>query len=79
MKGESLSFPFIYFSESGVFNGLRRIQIKKILLSVFLRAVGRITGGAGSGDLRKLARILFFVNRMLESFAEEGKRLGAMD
>jgi hypothetical protein len=29
MKGELLSFPFIYFSESGLFNGLQPIQIKK--------------------------------------------------
>jgi hypothetical protein len=27
-----LSFPFIYFSESGLFNGLRAIQIKKSIL-----------------------------------------------
>jgi hypothetical protein len=30
MKGKVLSFPFIYFSESGLFNGLRPIQIKKL-------------------------------------------------
>jgi hypothetical protein len=29
MKGKSLSFPFISFSESGLFNELRTIQIKK--------------------------------------------------
>jgi hypothetical protein len=29
MKAKSLSFAFIYFSESGLFNGLRRIQVKK--------------------------------------------------
>jgi hypothetical protein len=64
MKGNELSFPFIYFSESGVFNELRPIQIKKFssLFSCAL-SVG-ITGGQGSGDLRKLARILFFVNEM---------------
>jgi hypothetical protein len=28
MKGKSLSFAFITFSESGLFNGLRAIQIK---------------------------------------------------
>jgi hypothetical protein len=26
-----LSFAFFYFSDSGIFNGLRRIQIKKSL------------------------------------------------
>jgi hypothetical protein len=29
MKANLLSFPFISFSESGLFKGLRRIQIKK--------------------------------------------------
>jgi hypothetical protein len=29
MKGKALSFPFIYFLESRLFNGLRPIQIKK--------------------------------------------------
>jgi hypothetical protein len=29
MKAKSLSFAFIYFSESGLFKGLRAIQIKK--------------------------------------------------
>jgi hypothetical protein len=29
MKAESLLFVFIYFSESGLFNGLQPIQIKK--------------------------------------------------
>jgi hypothetical protein len=29
MKGKVLSFSFIYFSESGVFNALRWIQIEK--------------------------------------------------
>ena len=29
MKGKKLSFPFICFFESGLFNGLRPIQIKK--------------------------------------------------
>jgi hypothetical protein len=33
MKGNLLSFPFISFSESGLFNGLRPIQIKKIRLN----------------------------------------------
>jgi hypothetical protein len=53
MKGRELSFPFIYFSESGLFNELRPIQIKKFssLFSCAL-SVG-ITGGQGSGDLRK--------------------------
>jgi hypothetical protein len=32
MKGQVLSFPFISFSESGLFKGLRGIQIKKIFL-----------------------------------------------
>jgi hypothetical protein len=31
MKGKVLSFPFIYFSESGLFNGLQAIQMKKFL------------------------------------------------
>jgi hypothetical protein len=30
MKGNLLLFPFISFSESGLFNGLQSIQIKKI-------------------------------------------------
>jgi hypothetical protein len=30
MKAKVLSFPFIYFSESRLFNGLQRIQIEKI-------------------------------------------------
>jgi hypothetical protein len=30
MKAKLLGFAFIYFSESGLFNGLRRIQIKEI-------------------------------------------------
>src|ERR1700722_10434239 len=34
MKGNFLSFPFISFLESGLFNGLRPIQIKKIFLLV---------------------------------------------
>jgi hypothetical protein len=29
LKGKVLSFPFIYFSESGLFKGLHGIQIKK--------------------------------------------------
>ena len=29
MKGKKLSFPFVYFPESGLFNGLRPIKIKK--------------------------------------------------
>ena len=29
MKAKLLSFPFIFFSESGLFKGLRPIQIKK--------------------------------------------------
>jgi len=32
MKAKSLSFAFISFCESGLFNGLRPIQIKKFLL-----------------------------------------------
>jgi hypothetical protein len=31
MKIKGLSFPFISFSELGLFNGLQRIQIKKIV------------------------------------------------
>jgi hypothetical protein len=31
MKAKLLSFAFFYFSESGLFNGLRTIQIKKSL------------------------------------------------
>src|SRR6202453_1491027 len=31
MKAKLLSFPFISFSESGLFKGLRRIQIKNLL------------------------------------------------
>jgi hypothetical protein len=33
MKAKSLSFAFIYFSESGLFNGLRAIQIRKLSAS----------------------------------------------
>jgi len=40
MKEKSLSFPFIYFFETGLFNGLRPIQIKK-LFSVFRLISGR--------------------------------------
>jgi ABC-type taurine transport system substrate-binding protein len=29
IRGKTLAFPFISFSESGLFNGLQRIQIKK--------------------------------------------------
>jgi hypothetical protein len=32
MKANFLSFPFICFSESGLFNGLQPIQIKKLFL-----------------------------------------------
>jgi hypothetical protein len=32
MKGKRLSFRFIFFLESGLFNELRRIQIKKSFL-----------------------------------------------
>jgi hypothetical protein len=42
MKGKVLSFPFISFSESGLFNGLRPIQIKKIFpfIDYLLAALG---------------------------------------
>jgi hypothetical protein len=46
MKAKVLSFPFIYFSESGLFNGLQPIQIKKFLLLDFLFA-----GCPGEPDL----------------------------
>jgi hypothetical protein len=39
MKAILLSFVFIYFSESGLFKGLRRIQIKKFA-STGVRAAG---------------------------------------
>jgi hypothetical protein len=39
MKGQSLSFPFIYFSESGLFKELRRIQIKNFSCSVFCNTI----------------------------------------
>jgi hypothetical protein len=39
IKGKRLSFPFIYFSESGLFNGLQPIQIKKLLVLFRLRDV----------------------------------------
>src|ERR1700685_137014 len=39
MEAKSLSFAFIYFSESGLFKGLRRIQIKK-----FPSASARVAG-----------------------------------
>jgi hypothetical protein len=41
MKANFLSFVFIYFSESGLFNGLWPIQIKK-----FLSASARVPGCA---------------------------------
>jgi hypothetical protein len=34
MKAKVLSFPFIYFSESGLFNGLQPIQIKNFFLLI---------------------------------------------
>jgi hypothetical protein len=38
MKAKSLSFAFVYFSESGLFNALRAIQIRKFgLLSQVAR------------------------------------------
>src|ERR1700679_805904 len=39
VKANFLSFPFIYFSESGLFNGLQPIQIKKLLVLFRLRDV----------------------------------------
>jgi hypothetical protein len=39
MKAILLSFAFIYFSKSGLFKGLRPIQIKKIA-STGVRAAG---------------------------------------
>ena len=39
MKAILLSFAFIYFSESGLFKGLRLIQIKKFV-SMGIRAAG---------------------------------------
>jgi hypothetical protein len=40
MKAKSLSFAFISFSESGLFNGLRAIQIRK--LSAFASRHGHV-------------------------------------
>jgi hypothetical protein len=36
MKAKSLSFTFIYFSESGLFKGLQAIQIKRPIKNLFL-------------------------------------------
>jgi hypothetical protein len=47
MKGKKLSFPFICFFESGLFNGLRPIQIKKIAPINFADLVKRATPRAG--------------------------------
>jgi hypothetical protein len=43
MKPKLLSFAFIYFSESGLFNGLRPIQIKKT--AAFLAPAGVVCEG----------------------------------
>jgi hypothetical protein len=41
MKGNESKFPFISFSESGLFKGLQRIQIKK-----FASGLTRVSGCA---------------------------------
>jgi hypothetical protein len=43
MKGKRLSFAFISFCESGLFNGLQRIQMKKIISSQALLS-GSLSG-----------------------------------
>jgi hypothetical protein len=48
MQGKWLAFPFIPFSESSLFNGLRRIQIKKILPTVTRVAGCRRSGSNGA-------------------------------
>jgi hypothetical protein len=49
MKAILLSFVFIYFSESGLFNGLRPIQIKFFLPSPKTRSGCRTRRGAPLG------------------------------
>jgi hypothetical protein len=44
MKAKLLSFAFIYFSESGLFNGLRSIQIKKTAAFSTPAVVVRVNG-----------------------------------
>jgi hypothetical protein len=50
MKANLLSFPFISFSESGLFKGLRRIQIKKSA-----SGLTRVSGCAQIASARFLA------------------------
>ena|ERR1700722_481632 len=46
MKGNLLSFPFIFFLESGLFNGLRPIQIKNNLF-LFSHTIGTFNTHSG--------------------------------
>jgi hypothetical protein len=64
-----LSFTYVYFFESRLFNGLRPIQIFFSSLVSYSRPgfIGR--AWPGFGDLSKLARILLLVKKMsLENF-----------
>src|ERR1700677_3505354 len=80
MKAKLLSFPFICFSESGLFNGLRPIQIKKILSLVTLwlkyhksrflcppLTAGRRVIHVRSAEIH-LAHIQFFRKKMSKNF-----------
>jgi hypothetical protein len=37
MQGKTLAFPWIPLVESGLFNGLQRIQIKNLLVQIFYK------------------------------------------
>jgi hypothetical protein len=65
MKVKELSFPFIYFSESGLFQWVTADSNKKFLLPIFLLAVGPVSqAGPVPATWESLSLILFFVNRM---------------
>jgi hypothetical protein len=66
MKAKTLSFPFISFSESGLFNGLQAIQIKKSP-----RAQTRVQG-CGAKPLKRIPA-LHFPPRLNRSGARVGR------
>jgi hypothetical protein len=68
MKANFLSFPFIYFSESELFNRLQPIQIKKTfpisnqIAHVVTVNYSHVRVGGPGGDLQFIARISIFAN-----------------
>jgi hypothetical protein len=62
-----LSFAFFYFSETGLFNGLQPIQIKKYLL--FLLADGPGVRALNSGSKKIVAQDSDFVNSLIAAGA----------